>query len=62
LNRAVGRSKIFDEQRDYEAFEETLIEAKRRLPMRVLAWRVMPNHWHLVLWPRKDGDLLEVTR
>ena len=17
----------------------------------------MPNHWHLVLWPRRDGDL-----
>src|SRR6266850_1096513 len=24
--------------------------------MRVLAYCVMPNHWHLVLWPRADGD------
>src|SRR2546421_10255679 len=20
-------------------------------------WCLMPNHWHLVLWPRRDGDL-----
>ncbi len=25
--------------------------------MRTLAYCVMPNHWHLVLWPRRDGDL-----
>ena len=25
--------------------------------MRILAYVLMPNHWHLVLYPRKDGDL-----
>ena len=25
--------------------------------MRLLAYCVMPNHWHLVVWPRQDGDL-----
>jgi len=25
--------------------------------MRILAYCVMPNHWHLLLWPREDGDL-----
>ena len=25
--------------------------------MRILAYWVMPNHWHLVLWPERDGDL-----
>ena len=25
--------------------------------MRLLAYCVMPNHWHMVLWPRRDGDL-----
>ena len=38
------------------------MEAKKRLPMRVLAWCVMSNHWHLVLWPRGDGDLSEFMR
>ena len=25
--------------------------------MRVLGWCLMPNHFHLVLWPRHEGDL-----
>ncbi len=62
LNRAVGRTRIFRKQRDFEAFEEVLAEAKQWTPMRVLGWCVMPNHWHLVLWPRRDGDLSEFMR
>lgn len=29
----------------------------QQVPMRLLAYCIMPNHWHLVLWPRGDGDL-----
>jgi putative transposase len=25
--------------------------------MRVLAYVLMPNHWHLVLWPEHDGEV-----
>ncbi|HVV99014.1 MAG TPA: transposase [Planctomycetaceae bacterium] len=25
--------------------------------MRVCGYCLMPNHWHLVLWPERDGDL-----
>jgi putative transposase len=59
LNRAVGRARIFAKARDFEAFEEVIGEATRRLPMRVLAWCVLSNHWHFVLWPRGDGELSE---
>jgi putative transposase len=62
LNRAVGRLRIFGKRRDFETFEEVIGQAKERLPMRVLAWCVMPNHWHFVLWPRGDGDLSEFMR
>ena len=62
LNRAVGRARIFSKARDYEAFEEVLVEARKRLSMRVLAWCVLSNHWHFVLWPRRDGDLSEFMR
>jgi putative transposase len=62
LNRAVGRMRIFGKQRDFEAFEEVIGQAKARVPMRVLAWCVMPNHWHFVLWPRGDSDLSEFMR
>lgn len=28
-----------------------------RVPMRLLAYCLMPNHFHLALWPYADGDL-----
>ena len=62
LNRGAGRLRIFRKERDFAAFEEVLEQAKARLPMRVLGWCVMPNHWHLVLWPKGDGDLSEFMR
>ena len=62
LNRAVARDRIFSKRRDYEAFEEVLLEARERVSMRLLAWSVLPNHWHLALWPRGDGELSEFMR
>jgi len=44
---AVGRMRVFARQRDFEAFEEVIARAKERLPIRVLAWCVMPDHWHV---------------
>jgi putative transposase len=57
LNRANGRATIFETPNDYRAFEQVLLEAHDRQDMRILAYCVMPNHWHMVLWPRQDGDL-----
>lgn len=57
LNRANGRQALFDDEGDYAAFERVLAEAQQRVPMRLLAYCLMPNHWHLVLWPLRDGDL-----
>jgi putative transposase len=57
LNRGVGKSKLFRGRKDYEAFQRCLIEAMEKIPMRVLGYCVMPNHWHLLLWPKRDGDL-----
>jgi len=44
------------------AFEGVLAEAHKRLPTRILAYCVMPNHWHFLLWPRDDGELSEFMR
>lgn len=62
LNRANDKRRIFEHERDYLAFEEILAEVQERVPMRILAWCVMPNHWHLLLWPRQDGDLSNYMR
>ena len=57
LNRANARSPLFDDDGDYATFERVLGQACERVAMRLLAYCVMPNHWHLVVWPRQDGDL-----
>lgn len=57
LNRANGRRTIFETKADYLAFEKILAEVQERTAMGILAWCVMPNHWHLVLWPERDGEL-----
>jgi REP-associated tyrosine transposase len=58
LNRGNGRGTIFHKQADYQAFERVLCEAQEHVPgLRLLAYCLMPNHWHLVLWPTADGEL-----
>lgn len=62
LNRANGRRGIFDSAGDYLAFEQILADVQQRVGMRILAWCLMPNHWHLVLWPHRDGELSNFLR
>jgi len=57
LNRAVQGVTLFETAADYELFVDLLGEAARRLPIRILAFVIMPNHWHLVLWPLGDYSL-----
>ena len=61
LNRATARSPMFHSAADYQAFEQILSDARNRFGMRILAFCLMPNHWHLALWPRKDNDLSKFT-
>jgi len=62
LNRAVARLPLFRKQADYAAFEEVLVEAHERYPTRILAWCLMRNHWHFVIWPREDGEVTAFMR
>lgn len=57
LNRANARQAIFEQDRDYEAFESVLAEAAERFPTEIFAWCLMPNHWHFVVRPKEDGEL-----
>jgi putative transposase len=57
LNRSNARITIFEDHGDYQAFENVLAQAVERTETRLLAYCVMPNHWHLLVWPRKDGEL-----
>jgi len=57
LNRGNGRSEVFHKDDDYAAFLKLLRQASERVPMRLLAYCLMPNHFHLVVWTLEDGDL-----
>ena len=61
LNRANARMTIFEKEADYEAFETVLDEAVARTETRLLAYCLLPNHWHLVVWPEEDGELSRFT-
>src|SRR5690242_19626296 len=62
LNRAVARLPLFEKLADYAAFVRVLAEALDEQPMRLLAYVLMPNHWHFVLWPEQDQDLSPFCR
>src|SRR3989304_5798896 len=62
LNRAVARLPLFEKASDYAAFEGVIEEAHARFPIGILAYCVMPNHWHFVLRPDKNDQLTEFLR
>ena len=57
INRGNARAEVFHTPTDYTAFRQLLGEAVERVGMRILAYCLMPNHFHLALWPRRDGEL-----
>jgi putative transposase len=59
LNRSVRRMRLFETEGDYLAFTKVLNQARERAECRLLSFCIMPNHWHLVLWPKGDDDLSE---
>ena len=56
-NRANFRSRLFKTEAHYQDFLALVEESLDFVAMRILAYCLMPNHWHLVLYPRADGDL-----
>ena len=59
INRANGRQKIFHMEEDYQHFKDLLEKAVELADMRLLAYCIMPNHWHSVLFPRTDAMMSE---
>jgi len=62
LNWINAQLSIFETDEDCAAFERTLAQAVARDDLRLLAYCLMPNHFHLLLWPREDGDLSRFMR
>jgi putative transposase len=62
INRANNRATIFKTAADYQLSEILLEDIVLVRDMRILAYCIMPNHWHLVLQPKRDGDLASTMR
>lgn len=57
MNRAAGRLALFESSGDYFAFQQLLSQAQSRTKMRILAYCLMWNHWHFLLWPDEDSAI-----
>jgi putative transposase len=57
MNRANAKVKIFSTKRDYDFFCDVLGDALNKYAIELLAFCIMPNHWHLILRPLKDKEL-----
>ena len=62
LNRSAGRTTLFRTPADYAAFERVLLEAHARTPLPLLAYTLMPNHWHFVVRPTTDSQITDFFR
>ena len=59
VNRGNGRRTVFHKDGDFHAFVKLLCDAGERFPTRLLAYCLMPNHFHFCRWPCEDGELSE---
>lgn len=57
LNRANARITIFNTDKEYQVFEQILFDAVEKFKMRLVSYTLMPNHFHLILYPRNEGEI-----
>jgi putative transposase len=57
MNRAQPNELLFDTADAYRAFLRLMAEVHAKTRIRILAYCLMPNHWHFVLWPEEDRQV-----
>jgi putative transposase len=57
VNRGNDRRTLFASDGDYHAFLGLMSWASSATNLRLLGYVVMPNHWHLVVWPDTPAQL-----
>ena len=61
-NRGVLRRALFAAEAERRLFLDALHDALERYPVDLLAWCLMPNHWHLLLCPGDAAALPSFMR
>jgi putative transposase len=57
MSRRNERAQVFHNDDDYHAFAALLRQACGRVPMRLIGFCLMPNHFHCVVWPPGNDDM-----
>ena len=57
INRGNGRQQIFHKDGDYNAFCDLLLQSRGKNGVKLLAWCLMPNHFHLLVQPAEADQL-----
>jgi putative transposase len=57
INRGNERRTLFLDAEEYAQFLDLMRWTHKFVPMRVIGWCLMPNHWHLLLWPTVDNAI-----
>lgn len=62
INRGINRADVFTDDSDYLAFIEAIAKAKKRYPFRLLGYRLMPNHFHLLILPGEGQSISRILQ
>ncbi|MEP6914176.1 MAG: transposase [Acidobacteriota bacterium] len=62
LNRGNRRQQIFSRPADYESCLTTMADGLERVPVRLLSFTLMPNHFHMVFWPNQACEISAYMR
>src|SRR5688572_18358568 len=62
INRSARRAPIFTRPTDYQAFLTVLQAGLERYPVRLLAYCILSNHWHMVVGPPDPKTLTGFVR
>ncbi|MBC8202032.1 MAG: transposase [Planctomycetes bacterium] len=62
MSRAVEGKTLFQTHEEYAYFTSLLSISIQKYKLRLLEWVLMPNHWHLLLWPKTNYQVPECMR
>ena len=57
VNRGNRKARIFWSPADYLGFIAAMADAAEKTVVRLMAFCLMPNHWHLVFWPHTGREI-----
>ena len=62
MNRATRGQVLFRDPSDYSSFQALLARVLRERDMRMLGYTLMPNHFHMALWPSLPDQVSKVLQ